>query len=833
MTSNKRNNNVEYENVTLSGLLGDKDIKTEAVRPLTKEERSKKRGRAIGTAAGALVAALGVQAMALSVPVNLATKAVEWGDSAYESLPSELPEDLTISQRNTLLDINGKPFAEVYSQDRIILDSLDKVSPHVKNALISTEDKRFYEHNGIDVIGTARAFISGSGGASGITQQLVKNLQFFSAAGEEDKERAVEATYARKIQEMKYALDYEQKHSKDEILLNYLNLVSFGSPSTYSIESASQYFFDKPAKDLNVAEAAILVGSVQNPVALNLNKIDPDAFNEFSARSIKNGDEAARKWLDKKVSDGEVTESEAKAITRVKERQGDVLVRMRAEGHLTEEQFKNEYSAPLSFAYKQSSSGNCTTSEYPAYCQSTIDELMNSPRLGKDEEERAAVLAKGGLKIQTYLDPRVQDSVQNRLDKDFGRQTRIVAPVAVVQPGTGGVLASAVNRGYGDGEGNTTIDVPNSRTGTGSTFKMVDLAAFMENGLTPSQMVYGSSCPAFFPNFDEPNGGFGNSLGCDNNLQSKVLNHYEATAYSSNTWFVTGANRIAYKDGEFVGLDPIFDMSKRLGLHVDENMSNRSMSYVLGATGNSTIDMAAAYAAFANEGVFCPATMVKNYEYADGTSPAVPDNYDPTVDACRAAMSPNTASEILKAMRANTVPGVVERAFSTRANIEGYDAWGKSGTNQNFNYTWGQVSAPYSLYINVHDMDKLIRGVNGTVWRGVGRAGNYADLAGSAIMKDVLKGTKPVPLNTSNTSTELKSVPVERRDFFTVPSVLGMSPEQAVEVMKSAGANVNILKEKVDAPDSLPSGVIAEQSVPAGETLAVGSKTEVVLKVSQ
>lgn len=819
---------VEEEDTNLSGLLGDKGLPSDEYDPnsVANKRVPKKTWLTLGVAGLVFgTAALGAGSVVMAPALAIAAPSVE----GYKNLPESLP-DATIAQRSVMYDINGEPFAEIYSQDRVVLDSLDKVSDNVKNALISTEDKRFYEHSGFDPVGTARAAISGSGGGSGITQQLIKNYQFYDMAGK-NKEKAIEATLSRKIQELKFSLDYEKNHSKDEILLNYLNLVSFGSPSTYSIEGASKYFFGKSAKDLDVAEAAVLVGSVQNPVSLNLNKVNKDVFNEYSKIYVEKSSQQARMYLDKEIEKGNIDESQKKTTIKIKERQNEVLLRMADEGHIDKDKVEEFYATPLNLVYKKSSTGNCTSSKYESYCERVLKELSNSPRLGETEEERAIVIDKGGLHIRTYLDPKVQDKVTNRLESDFGYENRVVAPTAIVQPGTGGIIAADVNREYGDGEGKTTIDVPSVRTGTGSAYKMFTLAAALENGMSPQQLEFSTPCPLYFSDFDEPSGGFSNSLGCSK-LQSQNLNFEEATAYSSNTWFTFLAEKIAYPNGEFVGLEPVFKMTDSLGLHTPDNITNRSMSYVLGATGNSTIDMAAAYAAFANEGVYCPPTSVKSYEYSDGTSPVVPESYNPEDTSCRAAMSPGTASTVLRAMRANTVPGHVDNAFGLMGNIPGYDAVGKSGTNQNYNYTWGQVSKNYSLFINITDMDKMTRGVNGNFWFRGGRAGtSTAVIAGSSVMKDVLKGTTPVPLDFNNNSTDRVNVPVERKDFFTVPSVVGMSPEQALDTLRSTGVKTNISKEKIASQNGLPSGVIGEQSIPAGEKLAVGTQKEIVLKM--
>lgn len=704
----------------------------------------------------------------------------------WKGFPEKL-DNISIAERNILYDKNGDVFAQVWSEDRVSVESLDDISDYAKDGLIATEDKRFYDHNGIDLKGTARAALRGGGG-SGITQQLVKNLQFYNMAGKDKKEEAIEVSYQRKAKELKLSLAYEKTHSKDEILLQYFNTVAFGSPNIYSIESAAQYFFGKSAKDLNLAESAVLVGSVQNPVKFNLKSKDAKDF-----------------W---------------------KERQEIVLNRMVDEKYITQDEADKAKKAKLDLVFKKNSAGSCASSKYQFYCDYVMKYLKNSPKLGETREERDAILAKGGLHIKTYMDPKVMDSIDKRLEQDFGNKNRVVAPAAVVEPGTGGVSGFGANRDYGSGKGKTTINIPDNKSGTGSAYKPITIAAALENGMSESSLKFSSSCPLQpGPNYDAPAGGFKNSNGCT--FQTGNLDYQQATAWSSNTWFVTLAMK--------TGMNNVIDMSKRLNLNVPDGVSERSLSMVLGSTENSNIDMAAAFGTFANEGVFCPATPVADYEYSDGTSPAVPDTYDPAETSCRRVVSPHTASVVLKAMRANTYPGYAKSPFGVAAKIKGYDAVGKSGTNQNYNWTWVQVSKNYSMFFNIYDMDRLTRGVQGMTYKGSYTSKNISTKAGSDVLRSVVDATHPKKqkLDYNNKDSSLKPVPVETRDFFTIPSALGLKPAEAVSAMESVGVKVHVSKETRPAEKGYPSGVIIEQSLEPGLQLPVGTNKEIVLYVSE
>jgi len=770
----------DFEGADFDEFFGSKGLKVEDY-----EHRRRSFGGVIGALAGILV-------LSVIAGAFVAIPGFVWGSAAvqvaapyaefWKKLPEKLPE-ITIGERNKIVDKNGKVFAEIWTEDRIALDSLDDVAPFARDGLIDTEDKRFYEHGGFDIRGTVRAAVS-SGGGSGITQQLIKNLQFYNLAGKDKKQEATEDSYNRKLRELKYAMAYERDHTKNEILLKYFNTVAFGAPNIYSIESAANYFFGKSAKDLTLGEAAALVGSVKNPSLYNLDSTDP------------------------------------KKIDAWKERQHIVLDRMVDQKTITAKQAQEAKAQELKIVRKGDGRGTCASSQYTYYCDYVMDYLMHSPRFGETEEERAAIIARGGLTIKTYMDPAAIDTMNAQLSSSFGNENRLIAPTAIVQPGTGGVIAMAQNRTYGGGPGQTNINLADTPAATGSAYKMVTLAAAFEN-MPESALSFGSQCPLRpGPGFDSPQGGFRNADGCGKD--AGVLDYKSATAYSSNTWFVTLAMK--------VGMDKVLDMSKRMNLRTD-GLSDRSLSAVLGSKENTPIDMAAAYATFSNEGIFCPATPIESYEYQDGTSPAVPDTYNPAQDACRSVMSPSSASGVLRALRANTY-GEVPGALGTTGRIDGYDAVGKTGTNERYNVTWAQVSSNYAIFIDIYDMTALTRGFMGGYWRGGSLSSSHdASIEASQMLSKVVGIENPERkgLDYSNTSKKPIDVPVDNREFFTVPELSGMDPAQALATARSLGIKAEVSKETRPTPEYFEAGSVVEQSLTAGTQLPIGTKKELIL----
>ncbi|MCU1529612.1 MAG: hypothetical protein JWP75_3375, partial [Frondihabitans sp.] len=241
---------------------------------------------------GALFGFVGFAALAgllvtIGVTPALAVSSVTASSSIgiFQSLPEYISIG-QLQQRNTLYGQQGgkeKAFATIYSQNRVNL-KWDEVSPYLKNAAVAGEDKRFYEHGGVDLTSLVRAAIGSiaggslgdSGGGSTLTMQLVRNIRLAQAQDIKDPTKqaaavadAKEVTVGRKLQEMKYAIGLEKKYTKDQILLAYLNIAYFGDQA-YGVQAAAQHYYDKNAKDLTPAEAASLIAIVQNPTSRDL-----------------------------------------------------------------------------------------------------------------------------------------------------------------------------------------------------------------------------------------------------------------------------------------------------------------------------------------------------------------------------------------------------------------------------------------------------------------------------------------------------------------------------------------------------------------------------------
>jgi membrane peptidoglycan carboxypeptidase len=733
--------------------------------------------------------------------VSIAVIAVKPIISFWTASPSALKET-SIAEHIKMYDKNGTQFAEIWSSDRDPVSSMKNVSPYMKNAIISAEDKDFYSHGAINLPATIRSVLSSSGGGSGITQQLVKNLQYLAYdASEQTKNNATATTVSRKLQEMKMANNYEKTHTKDQILLEYLNTVSVGSANVYGIETASRTIFNKSAKDLTIGESAALAGSVNNTSKYNLLQMS-----------------------DKTVA------------ANVKKRQTYVLDRMLANGYINKKEHDDAVKAPITTNI-QEIKGGCGNSAFPFYCQYVVNYMMQDPQLGATIQERQSRINKGGFAIHTALDPDLTRTTENQLKADLGTTNRVAMPIAAVQPGTGGVLTIASNRDWGINEsaGQTEIPLATSPTQTGSTYKMITLATAVANGWTEDRLnQVDGYCPWTKAGYDTPPGGIGNSDSCA--LQGGKIGYKKATAYSSNTYYVELSTE--------VGIDKVIQMSKTLGLSVPSNITSRSASFTLGVASDSPIQMAAAYATFLNKGVYCPATPVRSYSMLDGGVFTASDSYDPSTSGCKAVLTPKQNSIVLKAQDANVNDTSISGRLGADAAVAGHDTIGKTGTTTNLaNSTWSASVGQYAMFANAYDpRGNFAYPLTSYVWRGMTVNGYYhsaIDTVKSIMMID-LRNKPNISMDLNDNDDRLALIKTNNIGTKTVPDVTGMSPQYAIKAMNEAGFKAYVLKRSSDDDDSggnsstsYSKGTVRAQSIPSGTRLSLGSKRIVELSIIQ
>ncbi|MEU5651328.1 transglycosylase domain-containing protein [Streptomyces pseudogriseolus] len=601
---------------------------------------------------------LGVSVLAGAVMAGIALPAVgALGLAAKGSVESfdELPANLKtppLSQRTTILDADGGLIATVYSRDRTVVDLKD-ISPYMQKAIVAIEDSRFYEHGAIDLKGVLRALNKNarsgevSEGASTLTQQYVKNV-FVEEAGDDPTKvaQATQQTIGRKIQELKYAIQVEEELGKKKILENYLNITFFGQQA-YGVEAASQRYFSKPAKDLNLQESALLAGIVQSP-----SRYDP-------------------------VND----EAEAK------KRRNVVLKRMAEVGDISPEQAAEAMRSPLGLKVSRPQNG-CTTAVKGAgfFCAYVRNVFLNDPVFGKDKQTRAKLWNQGGLTIRTTLEPQAQESVQQSLKDHVNKSDEVAAAATLVEPGTGKIVGMGQSKPYGSNakEHETEINYSvNYEMGTsagfptGSTFKPFVAAAALEAGRPPTQEYpspYELTVPSPIQTCGKPYTNDDSAkIPNENESEKGPYQLKEAMALSVNTYFIEMVADI--------GLCPVAEMAEKL--HVRQGSGKKMPqvpSIALGTESVSPLTMASAYAAFANRGMYCTPIAIESVTQRVGNRN---ESLEVPKSSCSRAMSENTADTINALLK-----GVVDSGTGQQAGLGDRDNAGKTGTTDERRNAW-------------------------------------------------------------------------------------------------------------------------------------------------
>ena len=473
-----------------------------------------------------------------------------------------------LERPTTIYDKDGDRAGYLYSQKGTWV-SLDKISPNVADAVLSTEDRNFYHEYGFSIKGMVRALllnlknrIMGSsdiaGGGSTLTQQLVKNA-FLSQ----------EQTISRKAKEIFIAMQVENTYSKKQILAMYLNNAYFGN-GVWGVEDASEKYFGVHASQLTVPQAATIAGMLKNP-----NGYNP---KDHPAES--------------------------------RQRRNVVLTLMKDNGKLTHEQMKSYQDSPMitSDNYQYDSGYR-----YPYFFDAVIDEAIK--KYGLSEED----IMNRGYKIYTTLDQNYQSTMQTDFadsslfpyDADDG--TRAQGASIAIDPKTGGVTAlvggrndSHVFRGY-----NRATQLVRS---PGSTIKPLAVyAPALQHGYHYDSMVE-DKYQAYGSNKYSPKNATGT-------YQGKIM-LYQALAESKNTTAVWLLNKIGVSEG--------YRSAEKFGLKLSD--SDKNLSLALGGLkkGVSPMTMASAYSAFANEGVKYDAHFIRRIVDASGKTIVDEEDADST-----------------------------------------------------------------------------------------------------------------------------------------------------------------------------------------------------------
>lgn len=759
-----------------------------------------------GLLAGVVVAAAAFPAVAMS---GLAAKA---GAEAFGKLPSALTVK-TAPQISYVYASDGKTLiATMYDENRRDIPLKD-VSPIMQKAMIAAEDHDFYKHNGVDPKGAVRAFVANNSagattqGASTLTMQYVRLAIAYSATRPQDVVDATEDTAARKVREMKYALQLDKELSKDQILERYLNIAPFGN-GAYGIFAASQVYFSKHPRDLKVHEAAMLAGLVKAPSTYNptTNGGAPQAVDRRNY-VIKN-----------MVEIGAISPQEAAAAQKM----------------------------ALGLKVKRAPNGCVATNrnQWGFFCDYFYRWWLSQETFGATGYERERRLKSGGYRIVTTLDVQAQDAAKKNVEANLKTGRKEALMVAAIEPGTGRVRALAVNRSFKldnaakNGPNSDPLKrrlkVPGTYPNTtnplltgggditgyqaGSTFKMFTLVAALEKGYPlgytinapyqyQSKYPVESSSPAACP---------GTNKYCPVNFSKDlhgVFNMWTAFGKSVNTFFVPLEER--------VGAANVVDVAKRLGIKFrvakeakwanNRDYADDWGSFTLGVSATTPLDLANAYATLAADGKYCEPIPVQEIRGQDGKK------LDVANPRCNQAVSTEVARAAIDAARCP----VGDRSATSKCN----------GTTAR--QTRGIVDRPVAGKTGTTDHDKTASLVVMTKQLAV--AGILADpdwaettermdhdIVNPAVqetLRDAMKGKPAVEF----TPPSGKIVNGEQR---SIPDVRCNPIDQARERLQSAGFQVDVDSMPIDSP--CPANTVAGTS-PDGRTIKGGV---VVIKIS-
>jgi len=559
----------------------------------------------------------------------------------------------------TITDKDGVPIAHVFDQNRFEVAPED-ISDTMKAAIIAIEDRRFFEHEGVDWRGITRAAainVTASGsaldgqGASTLTMQYVKNYLLYAVAkNEAERAAAVETTPARKLREIRIALQLERQVGKQEILARYLNVVFFGN-NAYGIASAARTYFNTTPDQLTVSQAALLAGIVKSTTAF-----DP-VDNPEAAIGRRN------LVLDAMVDVGSISPAQGEAAK----------------------------AEPLGIQQPLTGVANGCVGAGPAdgfFCQYTLDYLEAA---GLPLEQ----LKRGGYTVRTSLDRRASDLAKEAANGQVPTQTDGIAnAMAIVQPGRDKhrVIALVSSRDYGldAAAGQTSYAQPSSPHGfgAGSIYKIFTAAAALEKGLGIQSQV---SVPAAYTSRVYKNGEAPYTVRNAGNYANRSLTLQDALASSPNTTFVALADRVG-------SAAPIVDMAYRLGMRASLDVrdargrtiaeavkaENRG-SYTLGPEPTSPLDLANVAATLMSAGTWCPPSPIELVTDRNGEPVPV------TEAPCEQAVPEGLANTLAVGLSKDDAPGGTAFAAARSAGWS-RPLLGKTGTTQD-NKSAGFVGA--------------------------------------------------------------------------------------------------------------------------------------------
>jgi membrane peptidoglycan carboxypeptidase len=621
----------------------------------------------------------GVLAAAMVVPVVAAT-GILVRNTADKFTTLSLNAS-ALPQRSEIFDSDGHLITSVYGVDLgkgMTYTGLDRqpvqysqISPYMIQAIVAIEDNRYWTRGALDVKGTLRALVNDLQhkpiqGASTIEQQYVKGVLVLQGLDSPAAEQAATAdTLSRKVDQLRMAVQVAHDLSKQDILAGYLNN-SFFASGAWGIEAAAETYFGTTAAKLNLVQAATLAGIVENP-----SRYDP-ITNPTLAVTRRNT----------VLARIEQTNPIAPKTT---------APRLTAAAAAADEKQKlGLHVGPVQNGCSANTVGNDAF-----FCDYVLHTILLDKSFGATTEDRAKLLATGGLRIYTTLSGQDQSAATNAVNWVLPGQSGTYNPAGnadtevLIQPGTGRVKAIAEDRPYGTGKGQTEVDYAvNSQYGgqdgvqTGSSSKLFTLITALQQNIPFGYQVTvpGTTTVNGYTNCEgQPAGTYNGQSGVFNVTNAEgpgtsTDSLYTGTTNSINVFFAELEQR--------VGLCNVVHTAANLGMTRADGKSLLSWdgpnqppaddlpAFTLGVVNVSPMSMAAAYATAASGGVYCSPIVLSKVIDSTGQSLPVPSA------GCHRVLSTDVAAAVNYILQ-----GVLTTGTAAGMELANYQAAGKTGTS--------------------------------------------------------------------------------------------------------------------------------------------------------
>ncbi|MCI9038812.1 MAG: PASTA domain-containing protein [Clostridia bacterium] len=575
-------------------------------------------------------------------------------------------EELVANENSVVLDSKGKQIAVLSASEGSAnrkLINFDQMGKYTADAYVAVEDKRFYEHDGVDILRTGKATVSyllhkadGSsvGGGSTITQQLVKNLMSDDAgSGKEGIER--------KIREMSRAYQLEKILKKEEILEKYLNVIFVGGNELHGVEYGAQYYFAKSAKDLDLAESCFLAGINHSPNAYNPYNKENDHAEKIKTRT--------KFVLDLMKEQNKISDNPEEA-----------------------EKIYNEalekVEKGLKFKQGKLAFGNTNSYFIEEAVKETAQDLAKQKKISLSEADR--MIRSGGYKLYTTQDSTIQKTVVKEMAKKSYIETRTTtvkengknvtkkvgtqAGMTIIDFKTGKVVA--MGGAFGSDKGTDYNYATSTEKQTGSSIKpLANVSAGLEEKVITAATVYEDTTTEFA----NVNSGI--------SYRPKNAGGYQGLCTVRKAIEVS-SNIVNIKVFSNIGAKTVIEYLHAFGLDTYTEKDDSVLSLAIGGSkhSSSTLQMAAAYAALANDGVYIEPTFYEKLVDADGNTVLEPEQETHRVISAANAY-------IVKQILMDVVTGA--QGTANECYMTNIDVAAKTGTTENDSDTWLCGFTPY------------------------------------------------------------------------------------------------------------------------------------------